>query len=294
MGTGRGAGFAVGACNGSGGKIDPGRGGFEHLADLMQAEQVASNLVAAAGGGQVTNSWGSSEFSGETAYDSNFTHSGSRVFCVVWRLSGPFVSVVVAQRRVGGRNYDFTQIRDHVNYLYETPWQSAGGGISAIEPRPHYQNAIQSIVGNKRGTPDFSFDANPETGVWVHTTTPVGGSTGWFIVGGTSVSLAGPGWHRERVGEEVDFDRCGTDAGLRRDWQCHILQRHYERHLRSLCRLRHEHWMGFLHGHGQPKGSWENSGNYSVPIEPRSRAGLFFTCSIRLVRGATARARILC
>src|SRR4051812_15242952 len=36
------------------------------FADLFQAERVAANLVAAAGGGQVSNSWGSNEFAGET------------------------------------------------------------------------------------------------------------------------------------------------------------------------------------------------------------------------------------
>ncbi|MGC1618382.1 MAG: hypothetical protein WA765_07815, partial [Candidatus Acidiferrum sp.] len=38
-----------------------------------------------------------------------------------------------------------------------------------------------------RGTPDLSFDANPATGVWVWDSNPVFG-TGWFVVGGTSVS----------------------------------------------------------------------------------------------------------
>jgi len=42
-------------------------------------------------------------------------------------------------------------------------------------------------VGPTRGTPDLSFDANPATGVWVFDSNPVFG-TGWFVVGGTSVS----------------------------------------------------------------------------------------------------------
>ncbi len=157
------------------------------LADLMQAEQVASNLVAAAGGGQVTNSWGSSEFTGETTYDSNFLKAGVVFFASSGDSPGPsYPSSSPNVVSAGGT----TISRDPktLNFLYETPWQAAGGGTSAIEPRPHYQDGIQSIVGTKRGTPDFSFDANPETGVWVYVTTPVGGQTGWFIVGGTSVS----------------------------------------------------------------------------------------------------------
>ena len=46
------------------------------FADLMKAEDVASQMVAAAGGGEVSNSWGGSEFSGETSYDSHFVKAG--------------------------------------------------------------------------------------------------------------------------------------------------------------------------------------------------------------------------
>ena len=157
------------------------------FADLLQAEQMASNMVAAAGGGQVTNSWGSSEFAGETAYDSNFLKAGVVFFASSGDSPGPsYPSSSPNVVSAGGTT--ISRSPTTLNFLYETPWQAAGGGVSSIEPRPHYQDAIQSIVGTKRGTPDFSFDANPETGVWVWTTTPIGGQAGWFIVGGTSVS----------------------------------------------------------------------------------------------------------
>jgi hypothetical protein len=45
-------------------------------ADLLSAVNVASNLVAKAGGGEVSMSWGGSEFSFETFYDGYFTKSG--------------------------------------------------------------------------------------------------------------------------------------------------------------------------------------------------------------------------
>jgi subtilase family serine protease len=50
------------------------------------------------------------------------------------------------------------------------------------------------VVGNKRGVSDLSFDANPSTGVYVYDSTPYWGTSGWWILGGTSVaspSLAG-------------------------------------------------------------------------------------------------------
>src|SRR5215468_8298961 len=46
------------------------------LTDLLAAESVAGNRVASAGGGEVTNSWGSGEFVGETSFDSVFTTPG--------------------------------------------------------------------------------------------------------------------------------------------------------------------------------------------------------------------------
>src|SRR5271165_521139 len=42
------------------------------FADLLTAEDVASSLVNAAGGGEVSNSWGGGEFQGENSYDSHF------------------------------------------------------------------------------------------------------------------------------------------------------------------------------------------------------------------------------
>jgi len=62
------------------------------------------------------------------------------------------------------------------------------GGPSKYEPRPTYQGAIVTIVGSKRGTPDFSFDADPNSGVSVYDSTACQGSSGWMVFGGTSVS----------------------------------------------------------------------------------------------------------
>src|SRR5207245_5788515 len=46
------------------------------LSALMKAESVAASLAPGPGGGEVTNSWSSGEFSSETSYDSNFSHPG--------------------------------------------------------------------------------------------------------------------------------------------------------------------------------------------------------------------------
>jgi subtilase family serine protease len=149
----------------------------------MTAEDMASKMVNAAGGGEVTNSWGGGEFSGETTYDSHFVKANV-VFVAsagdgpgtIWPSTSP--NVVAA----GGT----TVRRNPANgvFLSEYPWDSAGGGISSFEARPSYQSSMSSLVGNFRGVPDLSFDSDPITGVWVHDTN----AGGWNIVGGTSVA----------------------------------------------------------------------------------------------------------
>lgn len=74
------------------------------------------------------------------------------------------------------------------DFEYEITWDQAGGGPSKYEARPSFQNSISAIVGSKRGLPDIALDANPETGVYVYNSTPVGSDAGWWVVGGTSVA----------------------------------------------------------------------------------------------------------
>jgi len=162
------------------------------LLNLFKAVTVASNLVAKAGGGEVSMSWGSAEFSQETILDSMFTTRGVVYFASTGDTPGaqyPSTSPNVVA--AGGTTTSRNTVTG--NLILENAWQDAGGGPSMVEPRPAYQNGIARIVGDFRGTPDLSFDSNPSTGVWVFDSNPVFG-TGWFVVGGTSVaspSLAG-------------------------------------------------------------------------------------------------------
>jgi kumamolisin len=153
------------------------------FADLMTAEDLASKMVNAAGGGEVSNSWGGGEWPGETSYDSHFVKANVVFFAsagdspgTIWPSTSP--DVVSA----GG-----TTVRRNPStgaFLSEYPWSYGGGGLSWYEPRPSYQSAISSLVGNFRGVPDLSFDSDPITGVWVYDSN----AYGWNIVGGTSVA----------------------------------------------------------------------------------------------------------
>jgi kumamolisin len=160
------------------------------LSDLFQAIFVAGNLVATNGGGEVSMSFGSGEFLQETKLDQIFTASG--VVYVASAGDNPGTQYPCVSPNVvcaGGT----TISRDSMTgkFLLESAWQDAGGGPSLVEPRPSFQDRLVEVVGETRGTPDLSFDANPNTGVWIFDGNTFQGSKtplGWAVVGGTSAS----------------------------------------------------------------------------------------------------------
>jgi kumamolisin len=159
--------------------------------DLFNAVTKAAALVNAAGGGEVTMSWGGAEFSAETSSDSLFVESGVVFFASTGDSQGTIYPSTSPNVVAAGGT---TISRNPITGLFqaELAWNSAGGGPSTVEHRPSYQNGIESIVGNARGVPDLSFDADPVTGVLVLDSIPVanegGGPNTWWILGGTSVS----------------------------------------------------------------------------------------------------------
>jgi subtilase family serine protease len=161
------------------------------ISDLLVAEDCASKQVAAAGGGEVSNSWGGSEFSTETSYDSHFVKSTIVFFASSGDSAGtiwPSVSTNVVA--VGGTST--TRVNSGSafgNFSLEAAWEDGGGGLSSYEPRPSYQSVLPGAT--HRLVPDVSSDANPNTGVWVYDNNPLTGCC-WYIVGGTSVSS--PTW----------------------------------------------------------------------------------------------------
>lgn len=157
--------------------------------DLFQAEDVASSLVTAAGGGQVSNSWGGAEYPEEISLDSHFLQPGIVYLASSGDYGAPANYPASSPNVVSAGGTSI--LRKQGYFTQETGWSinplygdGSSGGPSLYEPRPAYQNFAQRIVGNSRGTPDIAFDANPETGVDVYTTE----KGGWIIVGGTSVS----------------------------------------------------------------------------------------------------------
>ena len=154
------------------------------LSNLLTAVRYAANYP---GVSVVSMSWGSNEFRGETSYDGYFTtpagHNGV-TFIASSGDSGVTSWPAVASNvlSVGGTTLTVTAFG---TYGGETAWSHSGGGISRYEPLPSYQKML-GISATGRVTPDVSYDANPSSGFLVYDSLPIGRSSGWFAVGGTS------------------------------------------------------------------------------------------------------------
>lgn len=167
--------------------------------DLYPAVRVGASLVSCGkpfcahpghGRGEVSMSWGESEYSAETSADWLFEYPGVVFVTAAGDSSGTFYpcasgNVVCVGGTATARSI-FTG-----NFLYEVAWMDAGGGFSYYEPRPWYQNSIKNTVGPTRGMPDVSFDAAAQTSTWMYDSNDYEGEPGgWFVVYGTSVGTA--------------------------------------------------------------------------------------------------------
>jgi subtilase family serine protease len=160
----------------------------EDNGDMYAAVTKAVKLVQAAGGGEVSMSWGGPEYATELKDDKTFAGSGVVFFASTGDAPGiqyPSTSPNIVA--VGGT----TISRNASTFAFqrELTWDSAGGGFSVYEPRPSFQK--ESLVGDWRGVPDVAAVGNPYTGVWIYDTFETDG-TPWIEIGGTSVSA--PVW----------------------------------------------------------------------------------------------------
>jgi subtilase family serine protease len=135
---------------------------------------------------------------------------------VEWPASDPLVT------GVGGTYLctDPTATTDQPRTLYAGPparcqanpsqtevgWTFSGGGFSHVFEKPAYQNTLpagSTAIGSMRGVPDIGLQASAGTGALIYLSLPPDGdsglicgsspcSTGWYDIGGTSLSC--PQW----------------------------------------------------------------------------------------------------
>ncbi|HWY85433.1 MAG TPA: hypothetical protein VNX28_01845, partial [Gemmataceae bacterium] len=140
----------------------------------------------------VSMSWGGGEFSGESVFDSHFTHANITYLVSSGDTGAPdsYPSSSPNVVSVGGTNL---KLDGSNNWSVETGWSGSGGGISAYEPQPSYQSGVVNAWSTtKRTNPDVSYDSDPNTGFPVYDSYDFGTSAPWAQFGGTSD--AAPQW----------------------------------------------------------------------------------------------------
>ena len=149
--------------------------------DLGAAVNRAVSLHATS----VSNSYGGSEFSSESQYDTAyFNHPGTIITASAgdsaYGVEYPAASKYVVA--VGG-----TQLTtaSGARGWAETAWAGTGSGCSAYESKPSWQ---KDTGCKNRMLNDVSFDASPQTPVAVYQSYCGGSVCGWVAYGGTSVS----------------------------------------------------------------------------------------------------------
>jgi subtilase family serine protease len=153
--------------------------------------ETAVNTAARLGANEISNSYGGSEWSGE-AIDTAYDHPG--------------IAVTVASGDNGYGSFGFPAASPYVvavggttlslgagnAWAGETAWNGSGSGCSNYLAAPSWETSLsnwsQTGCGSKRGVADVAADADPNTGAAVYDTTRYNGRSGWFVVGGTSLS----------------------------------------------------------------------------------------------------------
>lgn len=172
------------------------------FADLFGSVKVGAKLAVKAGGGEVSNSYGGGESSGEEKYESDFTGAGVVFFASTGDKPGTELpSVLQNVVAVGGT----VILRDkNNNFTGQNVWSSTGGGLSPYVPIPPYQSVISNIVGSNRGVPDVALVAGPP-GVWIYDTTPYNGRVlDWATGIGTSIASPSVAAFVNNVGSFAD------------------------------------------------------------------------------------------
>ncbi|RAG85222.1 peptidase S8 [Streptacidiphilus pinicola] len=147
----------------------------------------AVNTAVKLGATEVSNSYGGSESSADTGYDSTyFNHpgvpitvsSGDSGYGVEYPAASPNVTAV------GGTSLSkASNTRGWSESVWSTSsTEGAGSGCSAYEPKPTWQTDSGCA---QRTVADVSAVADPATGVAVYQTY---GGSGWAVYGGTSVA----------------------------------------------------------------------------------------------------------
>lgn len=156
--------------------------------DMFHAVDYANNNSAQI----VSMSWGGRESSSESSrYDTYFSHP-STTYVASDGDNGAAASYPAASQKVVAVGGTTLKLDSTSHRRSETAWSGSGGDPSQYIQEPSWQKDMKISSNGKRGIPDVAFDADPATGVAVYSSVNYSGRSGWFEVGGTSLSA--PAW----------------------------------------------------------------------------------------------------
>ncbi len=165
----------------------------DNISDLLAAARTAADMP---GVSVVSMSWGNAEFPNEVNYDSYFTtpagHTGVTFVAASGDSGAPPIYPATSPNvlAVGGTTLS---VDSQGNYVNETGWSGSGGGISAYEPQPGYQQNVATQSTTQRTSPDVAYDADSATGFAVYDSYQDSAGTGpWIVTAGTSAGA--PQW----------------------------------------------------------------------------------------------------
>ncbi len=144
----------------------------------------AVNTAVAKGAKVVSNSYGASEFNGETAYAGPYNHPGVAI-TVSSGDNGYGVEIPAAFSTVTAVGGTSLKLDSAGNRASETVWTGAGSGCSAYIGKPSWQHDSRCT---KRTVADVAAVADPATGVAVYDSYGSTGGNNWYVFGGTSVA----------------------------------------------------------------------------------------------------------
>ncbi len=150
------------------------------FADLGAAVNEAYTLGANA----ISNSYGGSEFFGESSYGGPYNHPGVAVTASSGD-GGYGVEVPAAYNTVVAVGGTSLRTASTTRGWTETAWSGAGSGCSALISKRSWQK--DSGCSN-RTVADVSAVADPSTGVAVYDSYGSSGGANWYVFGGTSVA----------------------------------------------------------------------------------------------------------
>ena len=150
---------------------------------LVSNLAAAVNTAASLGADAISNSYGLTESSSLSSYNSAYNHPGKAI-TVSTGDSGYGVQFPANSQYVTAVGGTSLKKASNSRGWTESAWSGAGSGCSAIVAKPTWQT---DQLCTRRMVADVSAVADPNTGARVYGPTS-STATGWMIIGGTSLS----------------------------------------------------------------------------------------------------------